>query len=82
MSGGWIIAAFMAVAIAVIAGGLYVWHILGPVQLSWHGWLAIAAGVVGSFALGGVLMALSFYSARSGHDKAAADEQERLNKDR
>ena len=45
----------------------------GPISLSIHGWLAIIAGVVGSFLLGSVLMALSFYSAKSGHDAKVAE---------
>ena len=35
------------------------------------GWIALIAGSVGMVVLGGGLMALSFYSARSGHDEAA-----------
>ena len=76
----WIIAAFLLVALCVIAAGVYIWQAVGPVSLSLHGWLAVGAGVSGSFLLGGGLMWLSFYSARSGHDQAAADEQEKLEK--
>ena len=36
-----------------------------------YGWIALIAGSVGMVVLGGGLMALSFYSARSGHDEAA-----------
>ena len=76
----WIISAFLFVAFGVIAAGIYIWQAIGPVSLSIHGWLAVGAGVSGSFLLGGGLMWLSFYSARSGHDQAAADEQEKLEK--
>ena len=76
----WIITAFLLVAFLVSAGGIYIWDIIGPVELSLHGWIAVAAGVGGSFLLGGGLMWLSFYSARTGHDQRAADEQERLEK--
>ncbi|MEQ8404979.1 MAG: hypothetical protein RKE49_07770 [Oceanicaulis sp.] len=37
-------------------------------QMSWHGWLAMALGVVLTAAVGAGLMWLLFYSARSGHD--------------
>lgn len=38
------------------------------VEIPLFGWIAIAAGVGLSVLLGAGLMALSFYSARSGHD--------------
>ena len=38
------------------------WH------MSIHGWIAMIAGVVLSLALGGGLMALTFYSSRKGYD--------------
>ncbi|GAM96414.1 hypothetical protein U91I_00033 [alpha proteobacterium U9-1i] len=36
--------------------------------MSIHGWIALALGTVVSLALGGGLMALTFYSARKGYD--------------
>jgi len=53
---------------------LFVWQKMGQVELGLHGWLALVAGAVGSVLLGGGLMALSFYSARSGYDDAAHDD--------
>ena len=41
------------------------WH------MSIHGWIALLLGVVISLALGGGLMALSFFSARKGYDERA-----------
>jgi hypothetical protein len=38
------------------------------VEIPLIGWIALAAGVLISIALGAGLMALSFYSSRSGHD--------------
>ena len=67
-----IILCFLAVGALVIGAGVYIWRALGPVELSLHGWLAIGAGVLFSFLLGGALMALSFYSARRGYDDEAA----------
>lgn len=76
----WMIMPFLLVAILASAGGLYIWEAIGPVELTMHGWIAVAAGVSGSFLLGGGLMWLSFYSARTGHDQRAAEEQEKLEK--
>ena len=56
-----------------VFSGFYLWKMLGPIELSMHGWLAIFAGVIGSFLLAGSLMALSFYSARSGYDTKVAE---------
>lgn len=42
-----------------------------------HGWTALILGVVLSTVIGGGLMALSFHSAKSGHDdKATIDREE------
>ena len=68
-----IVFCFSVVGLATVFAGFYSWQILGPVSLSIHGWLAITGGIVGSFLLGGVLMALSFYSSKSGHDATIAE---------
>jgi hypothetical protein len=44
-------------------------------QMSVHGWIALALGVVLSLAIGLGLMALVFFSARRGHDDAAGGEE-------
>ena len=62
---------FALTSLMVIAGASYVvWRQMGQIELGLHGWIALIAGSVGMIALGGGLMALSFYSARSGHDEA------------
>ena len=71
MKQGLLIFCFSVVGTVTASVGFYIWQMLGPVSLSAHGWLAIIVGVVSSFLLGGGLMALSFYSAKSGHDKVA-----------
>jgi len=68
-----IILALLLVGLAALLAGGWIWQQLGPVALSVHGWLAIAAGVAGSLLLGGGLMWLSFFSARSGHDDRVRD---------
>ena len=63
---------FAMTSLIVIALSSYVvWYQMGQIAFSLHGWIALIAGSVGMVVLGGGLMALSFYSARSGHDEAA-----------
>ena len=63
-------ALFGLLALAVVTG-VVAWADLGVVEISLIGWLAMAGGVLLSLLVGGGLMALVFYSARSGHDDAA-----------
>ena len=63
---------FALTSLIVVALSSYVvWYQMGHIPLGLHGWIALIAGSVSMVVLGGGLMALSFYSARSGHDKAA-----------
>ncbi|MGC6473848.1 MAG: hypothetical protein ACON5P_04330 [Candidatus Puniceispirillaceae bacterium] len=67
-------------AIALIGtclGSIYVWEKMGQVELGMHGWLALIAGAFGTIVLGCGLMALSFYSSRSGHDEDAWTDPEK-----
>jgi hypothetical protein len=59
-------AAFLALAVWVAWRS---WFSIGDSTMSGHGVLALILGVVGAFALGAGLMALVFYSSRSGHDQ-------------
>ena len=63
MKQGLLVLCFLVVGLITVFAGLYIWQMLGPISLSIHGWLAIIAGVVGSFLLGGGLMALTPISA-------------------
>ena len=67
----WVVIFALVSLIAISAASLFVFYSMGHIELSWHGWLALIAGGLGSVILGGGLMALSFYSARSGHDQDA-----------
>lgn len=58
-------------------GSVYVWEKMGHVALGFHGWVALIAGAVGTIVLGCGLMALSFYSNRSGHDEDAWTDPEK-----
>ena len=74
-----ILAIFIA-AIALVGsclGSVYVWEKMGQVALGLHGWLALIAGAAGTIILGCGLMALSFYSSRSGHDEDAWTDPEK-----
>ncbi len=72
-----------AISLAAIAligtclGSVYVWEKMGQVELGIHGWLALIAGAFGTIVLGCGLMALSFYSSRSGHDEDAWTDPEK-----
>ena len=61
----------IALVLALFATGgvvAYAWVQMGDVSLSWHGIVALVLGVLVSLGLGIGLMALVFYSSRSGHD--------------
>ena len=73
MKQGLLVFCFSVVGLVAVFSGFYIWQMLGPISLSIHGWFAIIAGIVGSFLLGCGLMALSFYSAKSGHDAKVAE---------
>ncbi|MGO1117467.1 hypothetical protein ACTL6U_02100 [Rhodovibrionaceae bacterium A322] len=57
-----------------IVFGVYIWLDLGEVEISIHGWIALAAGVILSLFVGCGLMALVFFSARRGHDEASFNQ--------
>ncbi len=61
-------------ALTVVLGGLLAIVTFGVLSgwdasyMSIHGWIALALGTLLSLAVGGGLMALTFYSARKGYD--------------
>ena len=61
------------VAMLAAAAGFawYVWRELGDVEISMHGYLALAGGVAVTLALGVGLMWLVYYSHRRGYDDEA-----------
>lgn len=68
----WQIALALLLALAaVVAAAVYAWVGMGEVEMSWLGVLAMVGGAVVTLALGIGLMALTFYSSRSGHDDEA-----------
>jgi len=48
-----------------------VWNASGGVAIGRHGWIALGLGTFFSLLIGCGLMALMFFSSRSGHDEAA-----------
>ena len=66
---GWFALAVLAVFLVVAAWyGVYAWGRLGGVLIAPMGWVFLIAGIVVPFLVGAGLMALLFYSSRSGHD--------------
>ncbi len=74
----WAVLFGLASLCVISIASFFVWHKMGQIALGLHGWIALIAGAVGSVLLGGGLMALSFYSARSGHDDAAYHDDEQM----
>jgi hypothetical protein len=60
-------------ALLILTGGwaMSVWNAPGDVVMDKHGWIALGLGTFFSLLVGCGLMALMFFSSRSGHDDAA-----------
>ena len=73
LSGGQfvLLAALAAILIMTIVWATYVWTSSDDVPMSQHGWIALGLGTLFSLVIGCGLMALMFFSSRSGHDEAA-----------
>ena len=61
----------LAILIVTIVWATAVWTSSNNVAMSKHGWIALGLGTFFSLVIGCGLMALMFYSSRSGHDDAA-----------
>ncbi|MEQ9488747.1 MAG: hypothetical protein RIM72_07120 [Alphaproteobacteria bacterium] len=48
-------------------------NMLFGTDISWHGWIAITAGIIGVAGLNVGLMLLTIFSNRKGYDAAAND---------
>ena len=73
-----------AMLIVTLVWAVYVWNASSDVPMSVHGWIALGLGTFFSLLIGCGLMALMFFSSRSGHDDAASPEfrQRRDDEDR
>lgn len=75
--------ALAAILIVTIVWAISVWTASNDIPMSKHGWIALGLGTLFSLVIGCGLMALMFFSSRSGHDEVAtpkfskrADEQD------
>jgi predicted transporter len=68
-------AALLVLLVLMLIGtgvwAISVWNETSGIEMSKHGWIAMGLGTLFSLAIGCGLMALMFYSNRSGHDEAA-----------
>lgn len=73
LSGGQfvLLGALAAILIVTVVWATTVWTSTSEVPMSKHGWIALGLGTVFSLVIGCGLMALMFFSSRSGHDEAA-----------
>ena len=73
-----IVSALIVLLGVAVVFGVLGWYLDGsPVNISWHGVLAMALGGLGTLLLGGGLMFLVFYSNRHGYDDAVDDRATR-----
>jgi heme A synthase len=61
--------------VGAIVGAAMVWSSAAETTISLHGYVAMGLGVVLSIALGVGLMALTFFSAKRGHDEVDIREE-------
>ncbi|HKO69857.1 MAG TPA: hypothetical protein VJV58_02890 [Bradyrhizobium sp.] len=66
-----LLGALVAILIVTIVWATAVWTSSNTVPMSKHGWIALGLGTFFSLVIGCGLMALMFFSSRSGHDEAA-----------
>jgi len=65
------IAVLLGLLGASAAVAFWAWQEIGEVEMSTHGFVALALGALLTFALGAGLMALVFFSSRRGYDEQA-----------
>ena len=63
--------ALTAILIVTMVWAVSVWTSSSDVPMSKHGWIALGLGTLFSLVIGCGLMALMFFSSRSGHDEIA-----------
>jgi uncharacterized membrane protein len=66
-----LIAVLLALALLSLWAGVAGWNLESDVQMSGHGYVAMAIGAVASLVVGIGLMTLVFYSSRRGYDDEA-----------
>lgn len=73
--------ALLVMLIFAVIWASMAWTAGASTPMSGHGWAALTLGVVFSLVIGCGLMALMFYSARSGHDDVANPDVRRHDDD-
>lgn len=66
-----LLGALAAILILTLFWAITTWTSTDDVPISKHGWIALGLGTFFSLLIGCGLMALMFYSSRSGHDDVA-----------
>jgi hypothetical protein len=66
-----LLVALVAILTLTVVWATAVWTQSGDVAMDKHGWIALGLGTFFSLVIGCGLMALMFFSSRSGHDDAA-----------
>jgi len=66
-----ILVALVLLLILTAVWAVTVWNASSDVPMSKHGWIELGLGAFFSLVIGGGLMALLFFSNRSGHDDVA-----------
>jgi hypothetical protein len=66
-----VLIALMAILVLTIVWAAMAWKEGDGVAMDKHGWIALGLGTFFSIVIGCGLMALMFFSSRSGHDDAA-----------
>jgi hypothetical protein len=67
--GGWItLLVLLGFLVGALAYAIYGWNRVDTVGIPLMGWIFLGAGIVLTLLVGGGLMALIFYSSRTGRD--------------
>ena len=66
-----LLASLIVLLILTAVWAVSVWNASGDAVMDKHGWIALGLGTFFSLFIGCGLMALMFFSSRSGHDEAA-----------
>lgn len=66
-----LIGVLVALALLSLWAGVAGWNLESDVEMSVHGYIAMAIGIVASLVVGIGLMTLVFYSSRKGYDDEA-----------
>jgi hypothetical protein len=66
-----LLATLVGMLILTLGWAVYVWNQSSDSPMDKHGWIALVLGTFFSLLIGCGLMALMFFSSRSGHDDAA-----------